>query len=53
MRVIRLSLIYPLQYPLVCLIQGLGQLVKILAEVWGETMLQRVQLAERPSEPVQ
>ena len=53
MRVILLSLVYALQYPLVCFVQGLGQFVKILAEVWWEAMLQRVQLAEYPSEPVQ
>jgi hypothetical protein len=53
MRVILLSLVYPLQYPLVRVVQGLGQFVKILAEVWGEAVLQRVQLAEYPSEPVQ
>ena len=53
MRIIFLGLVYPLQYPLVGFIQGFGQFVKILAEVWGEAILQRVQLAEYPSEPVQ
>ena len=52
MRVILLSLIYPLQYPLVCFVQCLRQFIQILAEVWGEAMLQHVQLAEYPSEPV-
>ena len=52
MRVILLSLIYPLQYPLVCFVQRLRQFIQILAEVWGEAMLQHVQLAEYPSEPV-
>ena len=53
MRVILLSLVDPLQYPLVGLVQSLGQFVKILTEVRGEGMLQRIQLAEHPSEPVQ
>ena len=53
MRVILLSLVYPLQYPLVGLVQSLGQFVKILTEVRGEGMLQCIQLAECPSEPVQ
>ena len=53
MRIVLLRLIYPLQYPLVCFVQGLGQFIQILAEVWGDAMLQRVQLAEYPSEPVQ
>ena len=52
MRIILLSLIDPLQYPLVRFVQGLGQFIQILAEVWGDAMLQRVQLAEYPSEPV-
>ena len=52
MRIILLRLIYPLQYPLVRFVQGLGQLVQILAEVWGDAMLQRVQLAEYPSKPI-
>ena len=52
MRVILLSFVYPLQYPLVCFVQGFGQFVKILTEVRGEGMLQRIQLAEYPSEPV-
>ena len=51
-RIILLSLVYPLQYPLVCFIKGLGQFVQILAEVWRDAMLQRVQLAEYPPEPV-
>jgi hypothetical protein len=53
MRIILLSFTYALQYPLVGLVQRLGQFVKILAEVWWEAVLQRVQLAEYPSEPVQ
>ena len=53
MRIILLSLIYPLQYPLIRFVQGLGQFVQILAEVWGDAVLQRVQLAEYPSEPVE
>ena len=52
MGIILLSLVYPLQYPLVCFVQGLGQFVQILAEVWGDAVLQGVQLAEYPSEPV-
>ena len=52
MRVLLLGFVDPLQYPLVGLIQGLGQFVQILAEIWGEAMLERVQLAEYPSEPV-
>jgi hypothetical protein len=52
MRIILLSLVYPLQYPLVRFVQGLRQFVQILADVWGEAMLQRIQLAEHPSEPV-
>ena len=53
MRVILLSLVYPLQYLLVCLVQGLRRFVQILAEVWWKAVLQRIQLAEYPSEPVQ
>ena len=53
MRVIFLGLVYPLQNPVVRVIQSLGQFVQILAEVWGNAMLQRVQLAEYSSEPVQ
>ena len=53
MRIILLRLVYPLQYPVVGFVQGLGQFVQIVAEVWGDAMLQRVQLAEDPSEPVQ
>ena len=53
MRIVPLSLVYPLQYPLVGVVQSLGYLVQILAEIWGEAMLERVQLAEYPSEPVQ
>ncbi len=53
MRVILLSLINASQYPLVCFIKGLRQFVKKLTEVWWEAMLQRVQLAEYPSKPVQ
>ena len=53
MRVILLSLADTLQYPLVGLVQGFGQFVKILTEVRGEGMLQCIQLAEYPSEPVQ
>ena len=53
MRVILLSLVYPLQYPVVGFVQGVGQFVQILAEVRGNAMLQRVQLAKYPSEPVQ
>ena len=52
MRIILLRLVYPLQYPVVGLVQGIGQLVQILAKVWGDAMLQRLQLAEYPSEPV-
>ena len=52
MRVILLRLVYPLQYPVVRFVQSIGQFVQILAEVWGDAMLQRVQLAEYPSEPV-
>ena len=52
MCVILLSLVYPLQYPVVRLVQGFWQFVQILAKVWGNAMLQRVQLAEYPSEPV-
>ena len=52
MRVILLSFIDPLQYPLVGLVQGFGQFIQILAEIWGEAMLQCIQLAEYPSEPV-
>ena len=53
MRIILLRLVYPLQYPVVSFIQGFGQIVQILAEVRGNAMLQRIQLAEYPSEPVQ
>ena len=53
MRVILLGFVYPLQYPVVRFVQGIGQLVQILAEVRGNAMLQRVQLAEHPSEPAQ
>ena len=52
MRVVLLSLAYSLQYPVVRFVQGLRQFVKILTEVWGNAMLQRVQLTEYPSEPV-
>ena len=53
MGVILLRLIDALQNPLVCFIQGLGQFVEKLTEIWWETMLQCFQLAEYPSEPVQ
>ena len=53
MRVILLRLVYPLQYSVVRFVQGIGQFVKILAEVWGNAMLQRVQLAKYPSKPIQ
>ena len=53
MRIILLRLIYPLQYPVVSFVQGIGQFIQVLAEVWGNAMLQRIQLAENPSEPVQ
>ena len=52
MRVILLSLVYPLQYPVVRFVQGLRQSIKILSEIWWEAMSQRVQLAEYPPEPV-
>ena len=52
MRIILLSLVNSLQYPLVRFVQGLRQFIQILAEVWGDAVLQRVQLAEYPSEPV-
>ena len=52
MRVLLLGFVDPLQYPLVGLVQALGQFIQILAEIWGEAMLERVQLAECPSEPV-
>ena len=47
-----LSLVYTLHYPVIGFVQGLGQFIEIMAEIWGEAMLQRVQLAEYPSEPV-
>ena len=53
MRVILLRFVYPLQYPVVRFVQSIRQFVQILAEVWGDAMLQRLQLAEYPSEPVQ
>ena len=53
MRIILLRLVYPLQYPVVRFIQRLGQFIQILAEVRGNAMLQRVQLAKYPSEPLQ
>ena len=52
MRIIPLSFVYPLQYPVVGFVKRFGQFVQISAEVWGDAMLQRVQLAEYPSEPV-
>src|SRR6266702_6943590 len=53
MGVILLSLIEAPQYPLVCFIQSFRQFIKKLTDVRWEAMLQRVQLAEYPSEPVQ
>ena len=52
MCIILLRLVYSLQYPVVRFVQGLGQFIQILAEVWGDAMLQRLQLAEYPPEPV-
>ena len=53
MRVIPLSLADALQYSVIGVIQGFRQFIQILAEVWGDAVLQRVQLAKYPSEPVQ
>ena len=53
MGVIFLSLIDSPQYTFISFVKGLRQLIKILAEVLGEAMLQCIQLAEYPSEPEQ
>ena len=52
MRVVLLSLTDALINSVVGFIQGLRQLVKILAEVWWEAVSKRVQLAEYPPGPV-
>ena len=53
MRIILLILVYPLQYLVISFVQGIGQLIQTLAEVFRNAMLQGLQLAEHPSEPVQ
>jgi hypothetical protein len=40
------------QYPLVCLVQALRQLLQDTPDTWWETVPQDFQLAEYPPEPI-